>query len=187
MKIIFGQGNPGVQYKNNRHNLGFMVLDRVAGNYKLEFKKNSDFKADIAELLTPNEKILLVKPLSFYNNSGEVAEKLLKYYKLDASSDLLVIHDELMLSLGSFRVRASGRDAGNNGIKSLNKHLGQNYHRVRIGIENELRPQMDADEFVLSNFSKEEAKKLSDEIIPHVTDYVDSFIAGDPEIISKSL
>lgn len=176
MKIIFGQGNPGSDYKNNRHNLGFMVLDKLADNYQVNFKKHADFKAEIAEILTPNEKILLVKPLSYYNNSGEVAEKLLKYYKLEAKDDLLVIHDELMLPFGSFRLRASGRDAGNNGIKSLNKHLGQNYHRVKIGIENELRPQMDADDFVLGNFSKEESNKLKSEIIPQVSDYIDSFI-----------
>lgn len=187
MKIIFGQGNPGAGFKHNRHNLGFMVLDKCASNYKVDFKKNNDFKAEIAEILTPNEKILLVKPLSFYNNTGEVAEKILNYYKLDAKNDLLVVHDELMLPFGSFRVRASGRDAGNNGVKSLNKHLGQHYHRLRVGIENELRPQADADDFVLSNFSASEIEKLNQEIIPHILDYVENFISGDPEVLSKTI
>lgn len=187
MKIILGQGNPGSQYKKNRHNLGFMVLDGLANSYKIDFKTSKDFKSDIAEILTPNEKIILVKPLEFYNNTGRVAEKLLKFYKLEAEHDLLVVHDELMLPFGTFRVRASGQDAGNNGIKSLSQHIGENFHRVRVGIENELRPKMDAEEFVLSNFSKEEQDRLTGEIIPHILEYIDSFMSGDPEVLTKTV
>ena len=187
MKIIFGQGNPGLEYKNNRHNTGFMVLDALAKAYEVDFKHEKDFKSEVAEILTPAEKILLVKPQTFYNHSGEAAQKLLAFYKLRAKKDILVIHDELMLPLGTFRVRNSGRDAGNNGIKSLNSHIGQDFHRVRVGIENELRPAMDADEFVLGNFRAEEIERLKVEIIPHIIEYVDSFIAGNPELISKTL
>lgn len=187
MKIIFGQGNPGIGFSKNRHNVGFMVLDALANGYQIKFKKNTQFKSDIAELLLPNEKILLVKPLTFYNNSGESAEAILNYYKLTAADDILVVHDELMLPFGTFRVRNSGRDAGNNGIKSLNKHIGKNYHRLRIGIENDLRPVVDADEFVLGNFSSEEQKVLKNDLIPAVIVYIDKFINGDPEITSKSL
>lgn len=187
MKIIFGQGNPGKSYSKNRHNVGFMVLDELAKSYQLTFKTNTQFESLIADILTPNEKILLVKPQNFYNNSGAVAEKILKYYKLQASDDILVIHDELMLPFGTFRIRKSGRDAGNNGVKSLNKHIGENYHRVRVGIENELRSKIDADEFVLGNFSATELKVLKNELIPEIVKYVDNFMAGSPEILSRSL
>lgn len=187
MKIIFGQGNPGNKYKNNRHNVGFMTMDKLAEEHSLSWKLEKDFKAEIAEFTSGDEKILLVKPQTFYNETGASARKILDYYHLKVKNDILIIHDELMLPLGTIRVRNSGRDAGNNGIKSLNSHLGQEFHRVRVGIENELRPAMDADEFVLGNFSSEELKHLKDEIIPHIIEYVESFISGKPEIISKTI
>lgn len=179
MKIIFAQGNPLPGYINTRHDAGFVVINALAERYKIDWHKNTKFNAHIAEILLPNEKIILVRPDTYYNNTGVCARQILDFYKLEANSDILVLHDELMLPFGTIRVRSSGRDAGNNGVKSLNSHIGDQYHRVRIGIENDLRPQMDADAFVLANFSAEEKEFLKDKITPYVLGIVEDFIAGN--------
>lgn len=179
MKIIFAQGNPGVIYSKTRHNAGFMVIEYYANMYDINWHKNAKFDAHIAELLTPNEKVLLVKPDTFYNNSGSVISKIIEYYKIDAQEDLLIIHDELMLPFGTIRLRASGRDAGNNGIKSIISQIGTKFHRIKIGIENESRQLMDADQFVLGSFSQEESDTLQDKILPQMCILINDFIANN--------
>src|SRR5438445_447838 len=138
MKLIFAQGNPGSQYATTRHNVGFLILDQLAAKAGKEFIKKPKFHADVAELTIAGEKVLLVKPTTFYNETGQSARSLVDFYKLDTMSDVLVVHDDLALPLGTIRTREKGSDAGNNGIKSLNAHLGHDYHRIRIGIYNEL-------------------------------------------------
>jgi PTH1 family peptidyl-tRNA hydrolase len=187
MKIIFAQGNPGAQYANTRHNIGFLIVDSLAKQHRAEFLKKPKFHADIAEVSIAGEKVLLVKPATFYNETGQAARMLIDFHKLDASVDFLVIHDDLALPLGTIRIREKGRDAGNNGIKSLNAHLGSNYTRVRIGIYNELRDRIHDADFVLSNFTKDEATILSDSITPKVTDLVNAFCAGNIEKTSHKL
>lgn len=176
MKIIFAQGNPGLEYKNNRHNAGFLVLDKLASKYGADFKLQKDFKAEVAEIRTGENKILLVKPQTFYNQTGEVAEKVLKYYKLSPESDILVIHDELALPFGSIKLSFDSRDAGNNGVKDITVHIGKAFHRLRIGVKNDLLERMDASDFVLSNFSKEEMHNLENEISDQVLDSIEYFI-----------
>ena len=186
MKIIFGLGNPGDSYSKNRHNLGFMILDQFAGLGKVEFKQSKDFKCQIAEL-TYKEKVLLVKPLSYYNNAGEVVNRIVNYYKIVPPSDLLVIHDELMLDVGVFRVRQKGRDAGNNGIKNIISHVGENFHRMRVGVNNDKRQFFSAEDFVLNNFSKEELDTLKNKIAPHIFEYIYNFIDNKPDILTKTV
>src|SRR4051812_44656762 len=120
MKVIFAQGNPGNEYTTTRHNVGFFMLDRYARDNGGEFIKKAKFHADIAELSINSEKVLIVKPTTFYNDTGQSARLLIDFYKLDPSTDFLVIHDDLALPLGTVRTRDKGSDAGNNGIKSLN-------------------------------------------------------------------
>jgi PTH1 family peptidyl-tRNA hydrolase len=187
MKIIFAQGNPGAQYANTRHNIGFLIVDHLAKQHRAEFLKKPKFHADIAEMSIAGEKVLLVKPATFYNETGQAARMLIDFYKLDASVDFLAIHDDLALPLGTIRIREKGRDAGNNGIKSLNAHLGSNYARVRIGIYNELRDRIHDADFVLSNFTKDEATILTDSITPKVIDLVNAFCAGNIEKTSHKL
>jgi PTH1 family peptidyl-tRNA hydrolase len=178
MKIIFAQGNPLPGYINTRHDAGFVIINALAKSYDVDWHKNTKFNAHIAEINLPEEKVILVRPDTYYNNTGISARAVLDFYKLNASDDILVLHDELMLPFGTIRVRNSGRDAGNNGIKSLNAHIGSEFHRVRIGIENDLRLKMDADEFVLANFSAEEKTFLNEKITPYVISIVEDFIAG---------
>jgi PTH1 family peptidyl-tRNA hydrolase len=187
MKIIFAQGNPGAQYANTRHNVGFLIIDTLAARHRADFVKKTKFHADIAEIAIAGEKVLLVKPATFYNETGQTARMLVDFYKLNPSTDLLVIHDDLALPLGTLRIRDKGRDAGNNGIKSLNAHLGSNYARIRVGIYNDLRDRIHDADFVLSNFTKNEADALKDTISPKVIELIDAFCAGNIETTSHKL
>jgi PTH1 family peptidyl-tRNA hydrolase len=176
MKLIFAQGNPDNQYDRTRHNIGFAVVDAVAESLNLKWTEKKKFHSLIAETTLDGEKVLFVKPVTFYNETGIAARKLVDFYDLDTVHDLLVIHDDLALPFGTIRSREKGSDAGNNGIKSLNSHIGPEYHRIRIGIWNELRDRMEDADFVLSKFNKEESIKLTSDIIPHVTDLTKEFI-----------
>ncbi len=177
MKLILGQGNPETKYDGTRHNVGFSMLDVFATAHAVVWHEKSKFDALIGEALIDNEKVLLVKPTTFYNETGQSARKLIDFYSLDPVQDLLVIHDDLALPLGTIRTRKQGSDAGNNGIKSLNAHIGQDYSRIRIGIWSTLRDQMNDTEFVLGKFSQSERETLL-ALTPTVMNYIENFIAS---------
>lgn len=177
MKVIFAQGNPGTEYAHTRHNVGFYLLDKWAEQWGATFSEKTKFNALIAEIMVTGEKVLLVKPLTFYNKTGVAARKIVDFYKLDPAADVLIIHDELALPFGTIRTRPSGSDAGNNGIKSLNAHIGHDYHRIRVGVYNELRDRLPDADFVLSPFSKDEKNALS-AIYLLTEQFINDFIAG---------
>jgi len=187
MKLIFAQGNPGGQYSATRHNVGFQVVDTLAAKQGSAFKSKPRFSADIAEITDGEDKTLLVKPTTFYNETGTSARALVDFYKLNPATDLLVIHDDLALPFGTLRTREKGSDAGNNGIKSLNAHIGHEYARLRIGIYNDLRDRMDDADFVLSRFSGSERDALTSHVIPKTFEIIDDFITGTHQITSHSL
>lgn len=176
MKIIFAQGNPGTEYKHTRHNAGFIVVNALSEYHKTSWKKSTKFNADIAEISLENEKVLLVKPHTFYNETGRSARAIIDFYKIEPTRDFLVLHDDLALPFGTVRVRQKGSDAGNNGIKSLNAHLGQEYWRIRIGIWNELRDRMNDADFVLSSFTKDETAALQTSIQAIISPLVTRFV-----------
>lgn len=179
MYIIFAQGNPGASYARTRHNVGFMALDRLADELQAPaWKTHSKAAAETTEVRIAGEKVLLVKPTSFYNETGPVAQALLHYYKCELSQ-LLVIHDDLALPFGTVRIREKGSDAGNNGIKSLNQHLGQDYFRIRIGIANQHYAQFSDSDFVLAAFSADELTTLRNSILPLVDARCESFVRGE--------
>ncbi|HMS92984.1 MAG TPA: aminoacyl-tRNA hydrolase [Candidatus Saccharibacteria bacterium] len=176
MKIILAQGNPGPHYAETRHNIGWLLLDTLANN--TAFQPRSKFFADIAEVTIANEKVLLVKPTTFYNETGRTARTLMDFYKLNPATDLLVIHDDLSLPFGTIRIREKGSDAGNNGIKSLNAHIGPDYWRIRVGIWDEKRElQPDAD-FVLSRLPDTAMDRIKQKITPVVTEMITKFLTG---------
>lgn len=179
MKLIFAQGNPGATYQRTRHNVGWMVLDALAAKEGASWKAHRKYAAELAEFQLDGEKVLLVKPLSFYNETGHVARALVDFYKLTPSADVLVIHDELALPFGTIRVRQKGSDAGNNGVKSLNTHLGSVYWRIRMGIWNEHRNHMSDADFVLSTFGAAEAEQLKHLIDDAVFPLIQRFIQGE--------
>lgn len=184
MKVIFAQGNPGEKYTKSRHNVGFMIIDELAKDAGAQWKEKTKLRAYVAEVTLGDEKAVLVKPTTYYNETGLSARSVLDFYKLSAESDFLVIHDDLSLPIGTIRVRKQGSDAGNNGIKSLNSHIGQDYSRIRVGIWNELRDLVGDADFVLSNFKQSEAKTINDSVTPQVLKVVSDFIAGSVEYTS---
>lgn len=174
MKLILAQGNPDNEYAKTRHNVGFMALDEFAAKNSTSFQPKSKFFSDIAELNVADEKILLVKPTTYYNETGRAARALADFYKIDPL-DILVIHDDKALPFGTLRTREKGSDAGNNGIKSLNSHLGEQYARIRIGIANDLSQRIPATDFVLGNFAADEMAKLKKDILPKVSELIGDF------------
>jgi PTH1 family peptidyl-tRNA hydrolase len=184
MKIIFAQGNPGSEFAFTRHNIGFYMIDRLAESQSAAFTPKPKFHAEIAEISMNGEKALLVKPTTYYNETGRAARALVDFYKLNPVSDLLVIHDDLALPFGVIRTRPSGSDAGNNGIKSLNAHLGEHYGRIRIGIYNDLRDRIPDADFVLAKFTGEETMQL-----PALLDATKGFAAAfmNGELLSTKI
>lgn len=186
MKIIFAQGNPGAQYTRTRHNVGFSALDAFADATGAEWQEDPKRRALVATCSVNGEKVLLVKPLSFYNDTGLVARSFIDFYKLTPAEDFLVVHDELALPFGTIRIRKKGSDAGNNGIKSLNAHLGADYARIRVGVWNEHRDRVDDATFVLTAFTAEETAQLQATLLPKVTELIYSFLSGTLEDTSHT-
>ena len=174
MKVLFALGNPGSDYTGTRHNTGFIAIDAFATEKGASFAEKSKFQAYIAELSVAGDKVLLVKPTTFYNEVGVSARTLIDFYKL-SPTDMLVIHDDLALPFGTIRVRKKGSDAGNNGIKSLNAHIGPDYARLRVGITVPGRTSDDAS-FVLGRFNSEEMTSLQKDIIPKLQELINNFL-----------
>lgn len=186
MKIILAQGNPGSEYEKTRHNVGFLAIDFFADQTQARFLPKPKFFADIAELTRGGEKVLLVKPTTFYNETGKAARTIADFYKVEPA-DILVIHDELALPFGTLRTREKGSDAGNNAIKSLNAHLGEHYARIRVGTWNDIADKAGAFDFVLSKFSSDEFEKLRKDVFPKINELIDAFIDGNHAITSHTV
>jgi len=183
MKLIFGLGNPGKQYVGTRHNIGYETLDSIGIKYVVGFVKKDRFKAEIAELNLQGQKIILARPLTFYNHVGESYRALCDFYNL-AVEDTLIIHDELSLPFGTVRVREGGSDAGNNGIKSINQHGGQGSMRLRVGIANEDRQMIGDIDFVLAKLKSNEASRFQSDILPTLHALMEDFAADTLTITS---
>ena len=172
MKLIIGLGNPEKKYDGTRHNVGFFVLDVFAEQHQAIWRDQPKMKGWVAELNVNGEKVLLLKPSTYYNLVGESARALKDFYKID-NNDILIVHDELALPFGTLRSRQGGSDAGNNGIKSINQHLGLDTHRVRIGIWNEQRDMIDDADFVLGKFTQDERAHM-----PKILDQAEHLLAN---------
>ena len=186
MKVILALGNPGEKYVHTRHNAGFLVIDQLAAGQGVQFSNKPKFFSDIAELNMSGEKILLVKPTTYYNEVGISARAILDFYKLTLD-DLLIIHDDTALDFGKIRVRKGGRDAGSNGLKSLHTHIGADFWHIRIGTDNLLRRQIGDVDFVLSKFNTDERKILRDWTIPEAIKLIGTFLDGTIEPLSVKL
>ena len=154
MKLIVGLGNPGKQYDQTRHNIGFEVIDTLSDQFSIPLNQ-SKFKGLYGIGLHNGEKVLLLKPLTYMNLSGESIRAVMDYYQIELE-DLLVIYDDLDLPVGKIRLRQKGSPGGHNGIKSTVAHLGtQEFNRIRIGI-NRPTPGMSVPDYVLGRFRQEE-------------------------------
>lgn len=186
MKVILALGNPGEKYVHTRHNAGFLVVNQLAAEQGAQFSNKPKFFSDIAELNMSGEKILLVKPTTYYNDVGISARALMDFYKLTLDN-VLVIHDDTALDFGKIRVRKGGRDAGSNGLKSLHTHIGADFWHIRIGTDNLLRRQIGDVDFVLSKFNTDERKILRDWTIPEAIKLIGTFLDGTIEPLSVKL
>jgi len=160
LKLITALGNVGDKYSFTRHNAGFMTVDYWAVNSNFSFREESKLKSLFAKIKYNNEDIIIIKPTTYMNLSGEAVSLVMNYYKIDIK-DLLIIYDDLNLDLGRLRFRANGSDGGHNGIKSIIQHLGTNkFDRLKFGIGPQ--PPIPSEAFVLQNFSKEQESLLKD-------------------------
>lgn len=162
MLIIAGLGNPGREYENTRHNAGFMVLDALADKLGADISERKH-KALCGKAVIGGQKVILLKPQTYMNSSGESIRAAADYYKV-APEDILVIYDDISLAPGQLRIRAKGSAGGHNGIKSVIAHLGtQEFPRVKVGI-GEKPPRMDLADYVLGHFSEGEKRIMADAV-----------------------
>ncbi|MDG1964524.1 MAG: aminoacyl-tRNA hydrolase [Amylibacter sp.] len=159
MKLFVGLGNPGKKYTNNRHNIGFMALNQIASDHSFSPWKNK-FQGQITDGKLGDEKVILLKPETFMNLSGQSVSETIKFYKIKIE-DIIVFHDELDLAPAKLRVKISGGHAGHNGLRSIHQHIGADYHRVRMGIGHPGHKDRVAN-YVLSDFAKNDQNWLQD-------------------------
>ncbi len=160
MKLIVGLGNPGSEYTRTRHNAGFMVVDRLAGKHAAGATPKARFNAAVVEGVVGDEKCLFMKPTTYMNRSGVSVAEAVSFYKVDFTSDLLVLVDDLYIPLGNIRIRAGGGSGGHNGLTDIHRALGSDaYPRLRIGIDPKPAFMHQAD-YVLSRFTDEDQVKL---------------------------
>ncbi len=176
MKLVIGLGNPEKKYEKTRHNIGFRIVDEFARHNSVTFQTKDRFKAHIAEFNLGREKVVLVKPTTYYNLSGEAVRALVDFYKID-NDDILVVHDDIALPFGSLRTRVSGSDAGNNGMKSIIEHFGPDIKRIRVGTSNDKLGRVETANFVLGKFTLKETLSLK-EIFKKTTRIIERFIDG---------
>ena len=172
MKLVVGLGNPGKEYENTRHNIGFMIIDNYLNNEKFKKKFNGLFiKKEIG-----NESVIFLKPLSFMNLSGQVVKKFKKYFKID-NRNILIIHDDLDISLGKAKIKYNSSSGGNNGVKSIINELGtKEFGQYKIGISKPVHN--DTKDYVLSKFSRNEIDILNNKISESKS-IIDYFIEND--------
>lgn len=159
MRLFVGLGNPGAKYAHNRHNIGFMALDRIASDHGFAPWRRK-FQGQVAEGRLGREKVILLKPETFMNLSGQSVGEAMRFYKL-AAEDVMVFHDELDLAPRKIRVKQGGGHAGHNGLRSLHQHIGEGYGRVRIGIGHPGHKDRVAG-YVLHDFARADAEWLDD-------------------------
>jgi len=172
MHLLVGLGNPGTKYRLTRHNAGFMVLNNLAREQNIDFKRRKLYS--ISSFNRKGNKIIIAKPRTYMNLSGNAVQALVHYYHVDMDN-LLIIYDDINLPFGKIRVREKGSDGGHNGLQSIIQYLRTNeFPRLRIGIGTEFSHKNMVD-FVLSNFSKQELIEL-DEIIENCTNAIMTYI-----------
>ncbi|OYX44784.1 MAG: aminoacyl-tRNA hydrolase [Rhodobacterales bacterium 32-67-9] len=175
MKLFVGLGNPGAKYAMNRHNVGFMAVDRIAADHGFP-PWRAKFQGAVSEGRLGSERVVLLKPMTFMNLSGQSVGEAMRFYKLDPS-EVTVFHDELDLAPGKCRVKEAGGHAGHNGLRSLHQHIGEAYRRVRIGIGHPGHKDRVA-AYVLSDFAKADQDWL-DDLLRGVSDGAAALAEGD--------
>ena len=183
MLLLVGLGNPGSNYTNTRHNIGFKIIDAINIHFKLS-KQKPKFKGLLTTGNISDKKIYAIKPLTFMNNSGTAIKELIDYFKIDAK-DVFVFHDDLDIDFGKIKAKFGGSSAGHNGIESIDKFIGKDYSRVRIGIG---RPKTKADvaDHVLKDFDEDEMIQL-EKITKNIIDSMAILIDKKLDLFSSTV
>ena len=176
MLLLVGLGNPGSNYTNTRHNIGFKIIDAINSHFKLS-KQKPKFKGLLTTGNIDEKKIYAIKPLTFMNNSGTAIKELIDYFKIDAK-DVIVFHDDMDIDFGKIKAKFGGSSAGHHGIESIDKSIGKDYSRVRIGIGQPINGKK-VDKHVLEDFNENEEDKIKD-----ITDNIVKLI---PTLIEKKI
>ena len=177
MFIIAGLGNPGREYENTRHNIGFLVIDDIAKKYQITMLERKH-KAVIGKGYIDGHKVVMVKPLTYMNQSGESIRQATDYYKVDVTTQLVVVSDDISLDVGQLRIRKKGSAGGHNGLKNIILHLGsENFIRIRMGVSD--KPQgYDLKDYVLGHFTDKE-KKVLEETSGKAAEAIRMILQGD--------
>lgn len=183
MKLFVGLGNPGSKYAGNRHNIGFMALDRIADDHGFGPWKGK-FQGALTEGRLGSEKVMLLKPETFMNLSGQSVGEAIRFYKL-TSEDVVVFHDELDLAPGKLKYKKGGGHAGHNGLRSMHQHIGETYGRVRMGIGHPGRKDL-VSHYVLHDFHKMDQEWL-DDMLRGISDGAAHLAAGDTAKFSNAV
>lgn len=174
--LIVGLGNIGKQYVGTRHNIGFAVVENFAEQQNFPaWTEKKDLRVQITKKVIDNAQVILIKPTTFMNDSGQAVMSVQNYFKV-TNADTVVVHDELDINFGQIRARTGGGAAGNNGIKSLIQHCGEDFKRIRIGVRNDLSEKMDSADFVLAKFNKDERDSLP-ELLREVSGLLSEYTA----------
>ena len=168
MILLVGLGNPTPDSQDNRHNIGFKIIDAINQNFGLS-KQKPKFKGLLTTGNVSNKKVYAIKPLTFMNSSGICIRELIEYFKIDAE-DVIVFHDDVDIDFGNIKAKFGGSSAGHNGIASIDKFIGKDYSRVRIGI-GKPDPKISVSDYVLNNFNEEEKKQL-EKITKNIVDSI---------------
>ena len=183
MLLLVGLGNPNLNNVNNRHNVGFSVIDAINEKFKLS-KQKPKFKGLLTTGKINEKKVYAIKPLTFMNNSGICIKELIEYFKIDVKN-VFVFHDDMDIDLGKIKVKFGGSSAGHNGIESIDKNIGKNYSRVRIGIGRPKKNSTGADH-VLENFSNEELDNVQN-ITKNIIESLSILISRDLDLFSSKI
>ena len=183
MLLLVGLGNPSPNNSNNRHNVGFLVIDAINEKFKLS-KQKPKFKGLLTTGKINEEKVFAIKPLTFMNSSGVCIKELIDYFKIDVKN-VFVFHDDMDIDVGKVKVKFGGSNAGHNGIDSIDKNIGKNYSRIRIGIGHPKKNTTGA-EHVLDNFSIEEKSNV-DQVTKNITQSLSVLINKDLDLFSSKI
>ena len=183
MLLFVGLGNPTPDSENNRHNVGFKIIDSINKNFKLS-KQKPKFKGLLTTGNIKNQKIYAIKPLTFMNNSGICIKELIEYFKIDVEN-VIVFHDDLDVEFGKIKAKFGGSNAGHNGIASIDKFIGKDYSRIRVGI-GKPKNEIEIADYVLQNFNEDEKIKI-DDIIKNITDSILDLIDKKLDLFSSTV
>tara|TARA_Y100001954_G_scaffold236678_1_gene298056 strand:- start:2856 stop:3419 length:564 start_codon:yes stop_codon:yes gene_type:complete len=183
MLLFVGLGNPTPDSENNRHNVGFKIIDAINKKFSLS-KQKPKFKGLLTTGLINNKKVYAIKPLTFMNNSGICIRELIEYFKIDVE-DIVVFHDDLDVEFGKIKTKFGGSSAGHNGIESIDKFIGKDYSRVRIGI-GKPKGKIDTADYVLQNFDEEEIIGI-DSVSKNIIDSIKILVEKNLDLFSSTV